>query len=357
MMIDNLLAPFQAGLALSTDKHGHEYVVAVVKGTFDVGPDGRCTPAAEQRPLVRADLFHGEPGLSSERWESDFALRKPRADVLVLGHAWAPGGKPTESLLVGLKLGSVRKVLQVFGDRVWERGWTGGLRPSSPRPFLKVPLLYERAFGGADRTHSEARRHVYEEANLVGVGLHARGHEGIRDTPLPNLEDPEQLISRPTDRPRPRGLGFIGRNWMPRRTYAGTYDQDWRDSRYPFLPLDFDDRYFQGAPEDQTCAHLEGGEQVVLTGMTPEGRWQFTLPVRSVPVTLHYHTGPRTFPGRLDTLVLLPDEKRCVLVWRATARLEGKPTHLREVQVGTTPGRERAARTGKRYIRWGRGAA
>ncbi|MBM7116339.1 DUF2169 family type VI secretion system accessory protein [Archangium primigenium] len=356
MIIDNLLAPLQAGLSLATDKHGHEHVLTVVKGTFDVGPDGTCVPAIEQSPAVRADVFHGEPGLSSVRWESDFALRKPLTDVLVLGNAYAPRGEPVESMLVGLKVGSVRKVLHVFGDRVWERTLVRGHRPSRPQPFVKLPLLYERAFGGADLSHPDVRRHVYEAANTVGVGIHARTHDRIRDTPLPNLEDPERLITSPMDRPRPMGLGFISRNWTPRRLYAGTYDQAWRDSRFPFLPLDFDDRYFQGAPEDQTCPYLKGGEQVLLTGGTPDGRWAFTLPRLSVPVTLHYRSGPRDLLGLLDTIMLLPDEKRCVLVWRATARLEGKPTHLREVQVGTTLGRERARQTGKRYIRWGRGA-
>lgn len=40
----------------------------------------------------------------------------------------------------------------------------------------------------------------------------------------------------------------MGRSWQPRLRYAGTYDQHWMDERLPFLPEDFDLRYFQSAP-------------------------------------------------------------------------------------------------------------
>ncbi|HEX5749511.1 MAG TPA: DUF2169 domain-containing protein [Archangium sp.] len=351
MRLDNLTS-LQAGVSIATDKHGYEHVLVVAKGTFDLRDDGTCALAQRQQPLVKADEYHGEPGLSSVRMECDFSLRKPRTDVLLLGHAHAPQGKPVTSMTVGMRVGSLRKALQVFGNRVWERNLLGGLRPCAPEPFLKIPLLYERAFGGIDRSHPDERQHAFENANLLGVGFHSRSHGGISGSALPNLEDPAQLISHPTDKPRPMGLGFISRNWEPRRSYAGTYDQKWLDTRYPFLPLDFDDRYFQGAPEDQTCPYLRGGEQVVLAGVTPEGRLQFSLPEMTVPITLHYRSGAQEVPSIIDTVVLLPDERRCLLVWRSTTRLKGKPTHLFEVQVGTTPGRQRAKQTGKRYIRW-----
>ena len=50
---------------------------------------------------------------------------------------------------------------------------------------------------------------------------------------------------------RPMALGPVGRGWRPRLSYAGTYDQHWIDEVFPFLPADFDDRYYQAAPEDQ----------------------------------------------------------------------------------------------------------
>ncbi|QIO08920.1 DUF2169 family type VI secretion system accessory protein [Acinetobacter lanii] len=49
----------------------------------------------------------------------------------------------------------------------------------------------------------------------------------------------------------PAGFGFIGRSWLPRIAYAGTYDQKWLDEQHPYPPFDMDYRYWNGAPEDQ----------------------------------------------------------------------------------------------------------
>ena len=76
----------------------------------------------------------------------------------------------------------------------------------------------------------------------------------------------------------PQSLGFLSRSCDQRLAFAGTYDQKWLGTQYPFLPLDFDDRYFQGAPPDQTCPHLQGGEKVRLINLTPSGILEFEVP-------------------------------------------------------------------------------
>jgi hypothetical protein len=347
------LSRFPAGLTLVTNKHGHEHVLAVAKATFEVRDDGSCALAGLQQPLVYADEYFGEPGLSSVRYESDFAFTKTKADVILIGTACAPGGVPTEVVEVSLEAGSLRKTVRVFGDRIWKPSLVGGYTASDPIPFVKMPLLYERAFGGADRSHEDEKKHRFEESNLVGVGYHSRVFGEIAGSRLPNLEDPHHAITSPLDRVRPMGFGFVSRNWLPRRRHAGTYDQKWLDERSPFLPLDFDDRYFQAAPEDQTCDFLNGGERVAVTGSTARGRWTFSLPALQVPVKLVYRSGPVDVRSVLDTLILEPDANRFSLTWRASARLQGKPCHLREVWVGTpSSARLRAQATGKKYQGW-----
>ena len=49
-------------------------------------------------------------------------------------------------------------------------------------------------------------------------------------------------------------FGPVGRGWHPRLGYAGTYDQNWLDNVFPFLPADFRDDYYQAAPADQQIA-------------------------------------------------------------------------------------------------------
>src|SRR5262249_3955663 len=135
----------EAGATLCADKEGFEHVLVVAKATFDIGVTGSCTLAAQQCAVTEADEHHGDPASSSLRYECDFAPTKSLVDVIVNGSAHAPGGKPVTEVVAGLALGSIRKLIRVVGDRVWERSLFG-VKPSAPRPFLSIPLVYERAF-------------------------------------------------------------------------------------------------------------------------------------------------------------------------------------------------------------------
>ena len=149
----------EAGLTVSTDKDGFENVVTVVKGTFNIQQDGKCILSKVQKPLVYEDECYGEPGLSSVRYESDFAMYKHKTDIIVKGTAHAQRGKAVRTVDVNLQIAEINKTIRVFGDRVWEKSPLGGYRPSKPKPFKSMPLLYERAFGGADTSHKDKKKH------------------------------------------------------------------------------------------------------------------------------------------------------------------------------------------------------
>src|SRR5262249_28789207 len=146
---------------------------------------------------------------------------------------------------VALKVGWLEKIVRVFGDRVWTR--TLGLYSiSTPRPFDRMPLVWERAFGGVDRSAENPADHVAEPRNPVGRGLfrHVGGEPppSMDGAPLPNLEDPTSLVERPFDRPPPACFSWIAPSWAPRRKLAGTFDEAWKERRSPRLPADFDRR-------------------------------------------------------------------------------------------------------------------
>ena len=110
---------FVHGFTMGMDKTGREYLSFVVKGTFafpDLSSD-TPRPAKDQRPLVIADEFTGEPGFSATLWESDFAFRKARCDVVLQGAAYAPDGEPAQRVRVGVKVGGWSKQLDVVGQR------------------------------------------------------------------------------------------------------------------------------------------------------------------------------------------------------------------------------------------------
>nr|WP_246356793.1 DUF2169 domain-containing protein [Pyxidicoccus fallax] len=293
-------------------------MLAIVKCTYALGAGGRLTPAEAQIPVQAADDFHGKPGESSVRWESDLALYKPATDVVLLGHAYAPG-RPEAEVHVSLRVGPVHRVLAVFGDRHWR--W--GLGMSSPKPFTKMPLTYERAFGGTDRSAADPRHHEMEARNPVGRGFRAR-HTGqaAGDILLPNIEDPRNLLRSPRDRPEPAGLGFIARGWQPRAALAGTYDEAWRKDRAPLLPQDFDERHHNAAPQPlRASPHLVGNEPVELAHLSPRGTLRFGLPGTRPRVQVSIGRTRHELSVLLDTVVLLPDEDQVVLVWRGHRRL------------------------------------
>jgi hypothetical protein len=141
---------------VAMDKAAHEYIVVVVKGTFDFPetPGGPVRNSAEQVPLVFADTQTGEPGYSATLWETDFAFRKPRCDVIANGCAYAPGVRPAERVPVGIKVGNWSKLFEVVGHREW-RAIGPVFTATAPQPFLKLPISYDVAWGGVDKLDPE----------------------------------------------------------------------------------------------------------------------------------------------------------------------------------------------------------
>jgi hypothetical protein len=349
MQINANTTGMEAGLTVAIDKDGRDHCVVVVKGTFDVGDDGQPKPGEKQEPLVLTDVHHGDPAGTSIKYECEFAMFKPRADVIVNGQAYAPKGKPVQELTVALEVGSTRKEIRVVGDRHWERGILG-FTASEPVPFLTMPLVYERAFGGSDQTHHNPKHHGAELRNTIGVGFHLNpAPETIEGQPLPNLEHPRKSMRTWSDTPPPVGYGVVGRNWQPRLKFAGTYDDRWRNDRFPFLPEDFDPQYFQSAPLDQQVSHFEGDEVIRCVNMTASERFEVHVPRFDLPLVYRFRDRDVEATPRLDTFILEPDRNRVLAVWRASVPLGRKLHALREVVVGPQPTFVRVAATnGKR---------
>ncbi len=309
---------FETGLAPGLGKDGLEYAVFVVKGTFGIPADGaESILTEEQVPVVFADEHFGEPGFSSVKYEMDTCLIKPGTDVVLVGSAHPR--QTARRIDVGLQVGPVKKVVRVFGDRRWERR-LGRWRISDPEPFDSMPLVYERAFGGRDETHDNEKKHGFERRNPVGTGFAVRrSSDRLEDLLLPNLENPSQLIGSWKDKPHPAGFGFLGRHWEPRTDFGGTYDEAWQEKRCPFLPDDFDERFFNGASQGLvTREHLLGGEAVRVVNASAAGELRFSLPKREFDITASIKGDILEPSCVLDTVIIEPDENRMILTWRAT---------------------------------------
>lgn len=321
--------PFAAGQGWVRDRNGAEVWVVAVKCTFDVAHDGSLSIAASQTPVWRVPQYVGEPGRSSLRFESDLVLTKTTTDVLVAGHAYAPEGRPVTQLDVGFRVGAVKKILRVFGDRTW-----GLLGLSAPEPFVIMPIVYERAFGGVDVKSAHPERD-WDWRNPVGTGF-AVSAGNLSGRPAPNIEYPDRLIDAWNDRPPPAGFAPLGSHWQARAAFAGTYDDRWMKTRQPLLPDDFDDRFHQCAPADQQAASfLLGGEQVTLLNLTASGRVDFVLPKVELMLETHFQDGERRphEPPKLHTVILEPDVNRVSLVWHSAIECHAKVYELSSTRI------------------------
>lgn len=321
---------------------GRELLVVVIKGTFRFPvpgePAGHFALHDEQLPLVTADTFTGRPGFSAPAYEADFAPRKRRCDILLLGSAYAPHRNPATRVDVGIRAGTWSKSFSVVGPRHWDCGMAT-LRASTPEPFDALPTSYDLAFGGVDLRHDDPAQHAAYTPNPVGRGFHKHlRKEWVDGKPLPVTEESDQSVEDPGGSYRPMSFGPVGRGWQPRSRLTGTYDDVWLEKHFPFLPPDFDDRYYQAAPPDQQVSleffHSEPRE-VTLVNLTPDGLTRFTIPRLLAPVHVFPKHGQREeYTGVVDTVVIEPDQQRFSLTWRVTRPLNRNIFEIAQVLVG-----------------------
>ena len=329
--IDNY-TPYKVLKTWGRDKDGgHEWIVCV-KATFDIGRDGEVSLADKQIEPLRLAEYHGEPGASSVRYDADLVAVKPTTDVVINGTAYAPGGRPSSQFPISMRVGPVQKTLTVKGSRTWERGIVG-IAPSAVEAVTRVPITYERAYGGYDHSAPNPRDHRLDPRNPVGCGVVAEEVDRVGQ-PLPNFEYPSGNI----EKDGPAGFGAIDNHWSPRREFAGTYDSTWEANRLPLLATDWDPRSLLCSPPDQhSPEYLRGGEVVELTNLTPEGKLRFELPKVYLTFSTEIDQRFEEHRGHLATVIIEPDDSRLIMVWSTSLKCGNDGDYLEETVVREKP--------------------
>jgi hypothetical protein len=326
----------EAGWTLGFQPDGRELLVVVVKAAYLIPENGEEPSLAdEQVPLTEADEFTGEPGFSATLYETDYAHRKPFCDVLLNGSAYAPGGRPTDRVTVGLRVGLMNKSFNVVGDRAWDKNLLL-VSPTHPRPFTQIPITYNRAYGGVDMDEGNPKKVETYLKNPVGVGYYPlTKRKALIGKSLPNTEKIGQPVKTNKGDYEPMSFSPIGRNFESRIPYVGTYDQNWLNHKAPFWPDDFDYRYFQSTPPDQQIPYPKRGEKVVLKNLTPQGITSFRLPKMSMPILfIPYRGEEQQLAPVVDTVLIEPDQGRFMLTWRTSLPLRRNCFELKRVVAG-----------------------
>lgn len=309
---------------------GRERLLVVVKATYQLN-DGTPRIAELQAPVIVADEYSGEPNQSSVLAANEIAFEKPSADCAIVGCAYPKGGKAAAESIVAMQVGALRKGAVVVGERAWVKS-VGSVMMTKPLPFTRMPLVWERTFGGRDE--STGRPEWWPE-NPVGVSFRVKGSKApVHGTLLPNIEDPTARIKEPNDQGRSVGFGPIPPSWSPRPRYAGTHDERWERDRMPLPPEDFDPRFHHPVPPDQILrGYLQGGEAVILAGVRPEGGYSFAVPRLGPQLTIQIGEQQETPALRCDTLRVDCEAQRLYLVARASVVVQGRVNKVRWIKL------------------------
>lgn len=303
--------------------------ILAAKGTFRILPNGQCEPDLDNPyPMFKEDE-ETPLGLLPR---DDFP-KEDNLDVIVLGNAYPPGGRPASRMTVSIQVGSIKRSLAIFGDRYWHNE-----KITEPLPFEKMPITYGNAHGGkveveiddgsfvsvADARNQEGKGFAVEQM-MPGINAQFKPPEGFprfdKTRPLPNIEDPDQLISSPTDSPDPAYWATV-----PLSTAVHAYRSMGlgpEDLKNPHL-LDEEKSitttptlYHRAHPGlDLDIEELEPNTEIVLKGLSPAGEIKILLPALEIWADILLKDKMVEKKLRADTIVILPEEMRFYMVYR-----------------------------------------
>lgn len=352
----------------------------VFKRAYAIAPNGTCRltdekiPIEEDAPPWLPDL--PSPLASPPRWDPDVFGFKPAVDLVVQGHAYSYYRRATVETEV--RVGPYSRVIRVHGER--RAQWSSGrVSFTPPEPFEKIPVRYDRAYGGLDavalRRHGDrlgeglavaqpswaddiARNTPYHyPRNPAGCGyLIEADQESVEAVRIPNLEmasdpvTPERLavgdVRAWPSAPIPAAYDWVDASWFPRLAYLGfvpLHDKparplpevamgwapgeilDLSRGRRPF----FDPRFQQGASLGLSVQGLPADAQILLAGLFPSApemivRLPGDQPRVAVAVSA---TDRKSGQARPTAVVVQPDDSRVIVVYSAAfdvARPYGK---------------------------------
>ncbi|HEY4119202.1 MAG TPA: DUF2169 domain-containing protein [Byssovorax sp.] len=273
-------------------KGGRLHVTVVAKATFRLVAEGAMTPLPPE-PIQRVDAHHGGLATRSARVASDLAPIRHKADVLLSGQA-----QLGEDAGGAVKLTIVRGDKRVLDKRVHvvvDIGAAGA----------PVPLVYERAYGGA----------TFPE-NPAGTGR----DPGTAPPALIDPSDPHEAV----------GFGPIASSWPARARLVPVDEReaieralavprrDGAEATIVELPDAIDWSFFQVAPADQRIDFLQGDEWIHVEGAVPGApKLRTRLPgVRGVARAEGLAPAPMDIALDADTLSIDAERRIASVVFR-----------------------------------------
>ena len=312
-------------------RHWHtddsEIGIGVAKAAFTIDPDGGLRTVRPAPELQLEDIYEGDPALTPMLSEQDTAPGKTGTDIVIHADAHSPGGRDLADWQVGVSIPErLTYQFMVRGPSRWEHGLLGW-KLSEPALVNRVPLTYALAYGGPAGGWAEVPKDnpVYQR-NPAGKGYATEDSlKGKQPFAAPQIGDIGDFMGAQAGQEMMvHGVGPIGKAWLPRRAHAGTFDQDWIDTRHPRMPRDYELDFWNNAhPRLQLRPYLTGNEVITLHGMVPGGGDRaIKLPGIKMMLAATGDNVSKNHTMKLDTVVIdvrdpNPEAHSLNLVWRA----------------------------------------
>ncbi|MFT3772846.1 MAG: DUF2169 domain-containing protein [Minicystis sp.] len=306
--------PFSVGSRVWRDARGRLTCTVVAKATYALVP-GESAPLAQPRPIQEEDAHWDGDRSRSVHVPSDLAPFKRKAEVVVVGSAFA--AQKAASLVTRVIVGGVDKSIEVFPPRHIRAD--GSVEAGAP--LARYPLRYEHAAGGPDTDNP--------------AGIDVTRPDAMGRLPVPQLLPPLHALD-PTGSYVPTcGFGAIASTWPSRAGLLGSHNRAWlqRPSAAPMPPA-FPPNFFQAAPPDQWLDRpLAANERLLLEGLHPEVR-RLVMSLSGIEPRAVV-AGPSPEVVRLigDLLFVDTDQGLCTATFRGQIPFDGRSARVIVVGV------------------------
>ncbi|MBN1980592.1 MAG: DUF2169 domain-containing protein [Chitinivibrionales bacterium] len=330
---------------------GRHILSVLVKRSYTIEQGKQAIRSASDERLYPVDCYYGTAQNSSVKQESDFVPFKLKTDVIFRGKAFAPAGRKVYSMRCSISINNHKKELLLIGDRVCKYHNLSHPTFSDPVPFTVMDIRYENAYGGVDALSQQPFPSMYPR-NPVGKGFVIDcTRQAVEGLHLPTIEDPlMQLLPHGLcvekfslwhKQPLPQGFGWVSKMWHPRISLAGLmpaemkisesirsmYGQEIAESKkngfeaMQVKPLQYE--FFNGASEGLALDSMKGDETVKLACLDKISDFQFRLPGQAPQIFMDSDFGSSELPATLQSVVIVMEEKRLDMVWRASQPYPG----------------------------------
>ncbi len=362
------LMPYKAVASLALDRKGRQVINVLVKKTYVISHNRKAYLSEIQLGFIEEDEM--KPKETEPGWypvsEMELVPWKVCTDIVVTGDVVAPGQKPVGRMKAGITMGSLKKTVEVFGNRFIEMTSGGSLKFTPPEPFVSMPMSYTLAYGGVDPAvprnenpktagqwleYLTLERHpgVYPR-NPVGQAYVVNNEKWLLNgRPLPNFEDPANLLNPERIvvgnpelwwlQPMPAGLSWFGRSWYPRSAHAGIlppFPPDEKNIAETKMGLVTPDHvtkirkeplhnypeplFFNGASPGLGVTRIRGDEIITVSGMDEKGDMVFQLPGDDPHISISFDKKPLEITDKhIHTLWIKKDENIMTMIWSACA--------------------------------------